>query len=51
VQRVIANGIRWAKPQEGNQITPRHVPIEQAREHIVAHGGTVHIGDGQLKKP
>ncbi len=51
VQRVIANGIRWAKPQEGNQITPRPVPIEQAREHIVAQGDTVHLADGQLKKP
>ena len=51
VQRVIANGIRWTQPQEGNQITPHSVPIEQAREHIVAHGGTVHLGDGQLKKP
>jgi trehalose utilization protein len=51
VQRVIANGIRWAQPHEGSQISPRPVPIEQAREHIVAQGGTVHLADGQLKRP
>lgn len=42
VQRVIANGIRWARPQASPANTPRHVPVEQARERLVARGGTVH---------
>jgi trehalose utilization protein len=48
VQRVIANGIRWAKPQGSPANTPRHVPVEQAREKIVVRGGTVHLEDGAL---
>lgn len=42
VQRVIANGIRWAHPQGEAANTPRHVPVEQAREKLEARGGTVH---------
>lgn len=42
VHRVIANGIRWASPQGIAANTPRHVPVEQAREKITARGGTVH---------
>ena len=48
VQRVIANGIRWAQPQGGAANTPRHVPVEQAREKIVVRGGTVHQDHGRL---
>ncbi len=42
VQRVIENGIRWARPQGPAANIPRHVPVEQAREKIEARGGTVH---------
>jgi trehalose utilization protein len=42
VQRVIANGIRWAQPQSQVTVKPRHVPVEQAREMIQVRGGTVH---------
>ena len=42
VQRVIANGIRWAQPQSQVTVKPRHVPVEQAREMIHVRGGTVH---------
>lgn len=48
VQRVIANGIRWARPQGSPANTPRHVPVEQAREKIEVRGGTVHLEDGSL---
>jgi len=48
VQRVIANGIRWAQPQGSPANTPRHVPVEQAREAIQVRGGTVHVADGKL---
>lgn len=42
VQRVIANGIRWASPQGAPANTPRHLPVEEAREKIVPRGGSVH---------
>ncbi len=48
VQRVIANGIRWARPQGAAANTPRHVPVEQAREKLEVRGGTVHVEDGKL---
>lgn len=48
VQRVITNGIRWARPQGSPASTPRHVPVEQAREKIESRGGTVHVADGKL---
>jgi trehalose utilization protein len=42
VRRVIANGIRWASPRGVAASTPRHVPVEAAREKITSRGGTVH---------
>lgn len=42
VQQVIANGIRWARPQGRPSHTPVHVPVEQAREKIESRGGSVH---------
>jgi trehalose utilization protein len=48
VQRVIANGIRWARPQGRPLNTPRPVPVELAREPIVVRGGSVHDADGNL---
>ena len=41
VLRVIANGIRWARPQGAAADTPRHVPAEQARERVEPRGGSV----------
>ena len=48
VQRVITNAVRWARPQGAAANIPRHVPVEVAREKIVARGGTVHEADGKL---
>lgn len=42
VQRVIANAIRWARPQGNPASTPRQVPLEAARETIAARGASVH---------
>ncbi|MDB6073887.1 MAG: Trehalose utilization protein ThuA [Verrucomicrobiaceae bacterium] len=42
IQRVITNGVRWARPQGQTANVPRHVPVEQAREKIETRGGTVH---------
>jgi trehalose utilization protein len=42
IQRVIANGIRWARPQGMAANTPREVPADEAREKIAARGGSVH---------
>ncbi len=41
VQRVITNAVRWAAPQGPAANVPRHVPVEQAREKLIARGGTV----------
>lgn len=49
VRRVITNGVRWARPQGQAADTPRHVPVEQARESLRARGGTLHGSDGQLQ--
>jgi trehalose utilization protein len=48
IQRVIYNGIVWAQPQGIKAQIPRHVPIEQAREKLVAQGPQVHTPDGAL---
>jgi trehalose utilization protein len=48
VQRVIANGVRWAQPQGPPGNVPRHVPVEQAKEAITASGPSVHVGGSQL---
>jgi trehalose utilization protein len=48
VQRVIANGIRWARPRGAPANTPRHVPVEEARETLKVRGGTVHVANGRL---
>jgi trehalose utilization protein len=42
VQRVILNGVRWARPQGVPANVPREVPIEQAREKLQRKGPTVH---------
>jgi trehalose utilization protein len=42
IQRVIANGVQWARPQGMAASTPREVPADQAREKIATRGGSVH---------
>jgi trehalose utilization protein len=38
IQRVIANGVRWARPHGRPADVPRHVPVEQARQKLAARG-------------
>jgi trehalose utilization protein len=48
IQRVICNGVFWARPQGTKSDVPRHVPVEQAREHITARGPQMHDASGAL---
>lgn len=48
IQRVIANGVRWAVPQGRPYDTPRKTPIEEAREPILLRGSSVHDTHGNL---
>jgi len=48
IQRVIYNAIHWARPQGIKAEVPRHVPVEQAPEKIVARGLQLHEADGRL---
>ncbi|HVY70777.1 MAG TPA: ThuA domain-containing protein [Verrucomicrobiae bacterium] len=48
VQRVITNAVQWARPQGKAGNVPRHVPIEAAREKLVAQGPSVHDASGRL---
>jgi trehalose utilization protein len=50
IQRVITNAVYWARPQGQKANVPRHVPVEQAREKIVAKGPQLHDASGQLGK-
>ncbi len=50
VQRVILNGVRWARPRGRAADVPRHVPVEQAREKISAQGPSMHDASGTLIK-
>jgi trehalose utilization protein len=50
IQRVILNGVRWARPQGRAADVPRHVPVEQARETITPHGPQMHDASGALSK-
>lgn len=50
IQRVIANGVRWAAPQGRPSDTPRNTPIEQSRERLTARGPSVHDADGNLSR-
>ncbi len=51
IQRVITNGVLWARPQGRPAEVPRHVPVEQARQKITAHGPSVHDAAGHLVSP
>lgn len=48
IQRVIANGVRWARPQGRKTDVPRHVPVEKALEKITAKGPQLHDAHGVL---
>jgi trehalose utilization protein len=48
VQRVLANAVQWARPQGRPGNVPRHVPIEMAREKLVAKGASVHDEGGKI---
>ena len=50
IQRVIYNAIRWAHPQGRPADVPKHVPIEHARERIVARGASVHGGSDSIQR-
>jgi trehalose utilization protein len=49
VQRVIVNGVRWARPQGQAADVPRNTPVEQARQPIKARGASVHDASGQIQ--
>jgi trehalose utilization protein len=49
IQQVICNAILWARPQGIKAGVPRHVPVEQAREKIVARGPRLHDASGTLQ--
>jgi trehalose utilization protein len=51
IQRVIANGVLWARPQGRPADVPKHVPVEQARQKITATGPSVHDAAGHLPSP
>lgn len=42
VQRVIANGVRWAKPDQAFTWSCQQVPADQALEPVTVWGGSVH---------
>lgn len=48
VQRVIANGIHWARPQGPAGNVPRNVPVEQAKGRVMAYGPSVHHDGGSM---
>ena len=48
IQRVLVNAVRWARPRGGPANVPRHVPVEQARERLVAKGPSLHDHSGRL---
>ena len=49
IQRVIYNAVHWARPQGTPSDVPRHVPVEEAREKLVAQGPSVHDASGALR--
>ncbi len=50
IQQVITNAVDWARPQGRPAEVPRHVPVEAAREKIVARGSSMHDSSGELRK-
>jgi trehalose utilization protein len=50
IQRVIYNGIRWARPRGRPAGVPLHVPAENAPERIEVKGPQMHDASGKLLK-
>lgn len=50
IQRVIYNGIHWARPHGVRADVPRNVTVEMAREKITAKGPSVHDAAGNIRK-
>jgi trehalose utilization protein len=48
IQRVIYNGVKWARPQGRRAEVPLHVPVEMAPEKIEARGPAMHDASGKL---
>jgi trehalose utilization protein len=48
IQRVITNAALWARPQGRPAEVPRHVPVEQARQKLVARGPAIHDAKGRI---
>jgi trehalose utilization protein len=48
IQRVIVNGLHWARPRGRAADVPRHVPAEQAREKLTRRGPSVHDAAGRI---
>jgi trehalose utilization protein len=48
IQRVIRNGVHWARPRGAAANVPRNVPVEEAREKIRAKGASLHDAAGRL---
>jgi trehalose utilization protein len=49
IQQVIYNAVHWARPQGVRAGVPIHVPVEQAREKLVARGPQMHDASGALQ--
>ena len=48
VQRVIANGVRWAAPIGAAPVVTGNVPVEKAHERLQVRGESVHGAEGRL---
>jgi trehalose utilization protein len=48
IQRILYNGIRWARPHGRPDKMPLHVPVENAPEKIATRGPQMHDASGRL---
>ncbi len=48
IQRVITNGIRWARPQGRPADVPKNRDVDQAREKLIRRGPSVHDASGKI---
>ena len=48
IQRVITNGVHWARPQGRAADVPRNVDVNQAREKLTRKGPSVHDASGRI---
>jgi trehalose utilization protein len=49
IQKVILNGVHWARPRGIRANVPREVPVNEAREKLQRKGPSVHDGAGRPK--